>query len=72
MKERNKVALTKEEIRRQRAIAIAEKIYVQQSKLFFRHNLLIPELEKMLRWCGVGVALKDPEFQAKTREDEYQ
>lgn len=64
--------LTREEIRRQRAINIAEKIFDQQNKLFLRHSLLIPEVERILRWGGINVALNDPEFSAAIRDEEFQ
>lgn len=48
--------------RRDRLLALVEMLYLQQGKLFLRHNLPVPELERMLRWSCIQAALTDPEF----------
>ncbi|HEX7046950.1 MAG TPA: DUF6502 family protein [Gammaproteobacteria bacterium] len=48
--------------RRDSLLALVEMLYAQQGKLFLRHNLLVPELERMLRWSCIQAALTEPEF----------
>ncbi|HEX7030032.1 MAG TPA: DUF6502 family protein [Gammaproteobacteria bacterium] len=48
--------------RRERLLALVETLYAQLGKLFLRHNLPVPELERMLRWSCIHLALTDSEF----------
>lgn len=57
--------------RRSRLLFLVERLYAQQNKLFLRHHLLVPELERILRWVSVQLALLDPEFAIEGRDAEH-
>lgn len=59
-----------EEKLRQHFLKLAGILLSYISKIFMRHNVLVPELERIVRWEGVKIALNDPEFSIDDREDE--
>lgn len=52
----------KERRLRECLLFLFEVIFMHLAKLALRHNLLVTELEKLMRWCFVQVAMNDPEF----------
>lgn len=57
---------------RRQFLVLLEKIADQLVRLFMRHNILIPEMEKMVRRVGVRAAVEDPDFAIDGREEKYQ
>lgn len=58
-------------LQRERLLFLVERLYAQQNKLFLRHHLLVPELERILRWVSVQLAMHDPEFAIEARDEEH-
>lgn len=56
---------------RQLLFALWEKIADQLCPLFLRHNVLVPELEKILRWRAARIALENPEFAIDGRSEKF-
>lgn len=57
---------------RRQFLVLLEKVADQLVRLFMRHNILVPEMEKMIRRRGVRVAVEDPDFAIDGREEKYQ
>lgn len=43
-------------------LKLAEHVFRPLNRMFLRHNILIPELQRILRWSGARVAICEPEF----------
>jgi len=63
--------MEEDEQRRQQLLSLAEKLFLQLVKLFLRHNIQLKELEHALRWAGIQIAAKDPEFAIEDRDEGY-
>ena len=61
----------RESERRRRMMYLWQVMSNQLCRIFMRHNILVPELEKILRWQSSQVALNEPEFAVRREGGEY-